>query len=452
MERPLAAASAPRPENARGVALHTITDVFGPHRRGAREAFDYRARHAKLDGRDRAFAMELAYGAIKMRRLLDWYLEPYLRDREKPLPSIIAEILRLGAHQLRVMRGVEAHAAVFESVGLARRFGHTGTAGLVNAVLRRLSEDTREPLPEQFERHHDYLGTRYSFPTWIVSLWESRFGSGEIEAMLQGANEPALISLRVDRLRLTRSAAIERLAGAGVQASLSPFVADAINLEHGAPDGFIEQFDDWRVQSESAAMPVDLLDPRPGEHVLELCAGRGNKTLALVWRMNDEGSIEAVEIDPRACEVARGALAAVGSRAATVIAGDGTVERERESVDAVLLDAPCSGLGLLGRHAEARWFKQPEDGARLAPLQSQLLDAAARAVRTGGRLVYSVCSTDERECESIVKPFLALNPAFVRAELPERYGPVRTELGDVLVAPGLGRRDGFYVAALQRIR
>jgi 16S rRNA (cytosine967-C5)-methyltransferase len=131
--------------SAREVALAVERDVFGPSQRGARDALDYRSRRAGLDERDRNFAMELAYGAIKMRRLLDWYLEPYVGKRDKPLPPAIAEILRLGAYQLRLMGGVATRAAVYESVALARKFGHKGTAGLVNAVLRRIAEDGREP-------------------------------------------------------------------------------------------------------------------------------------------------------------------------------------------------------------------------------------------------------------------------------------------------------------------
>jgi 16S rRNA (cytosine967-C5)-methyltransferase len=432
----LHAASKPR-ISAREVALAVVRDVFGPQRRGAREALDYRARHGGLDERDRAFATGLSYGAIKMRRLLDWYLEPYVGSRPKPLPPAIEEILRLGTFQLRLMPGVETHAAVFESVGLAKKFGHRGTAGLVNAVLRRVAEDGREPEAARFERRNDFLAVRYSMPTWIANAWEERFGSERLEPILAGVDEPALISLRADRARLSREAALERLRAAGIPASPSDAVADVVNLDRGAPEGFIERFDDWMLQSESAVIPVEVLDPRPGETVLDLCSGRGNKTLAIASRMRDDGRITAVEIDPRKCEVARRAAADAGLTSVGVVQADATTF-DAEPSDAVLLDAPCSGLGILGRQAEARWRKSPDDPSRLRRLQTALMARAAGAVRPGGRLVYSVCTTDPRECEDVVDDLLAAHADFKRSR------------DDVLVTPGIDRRDGFFVASLER--
>lgn len=445
----LRADSAPRPDGAREVALRAIRDVFGPSHRGAREALDYRARRAQLDARDRAFATELAYGAIKMRRLLDWYLAPYVGARKDDLPGPIAEVLRLGAYQLRLMGGVQPHAAVNESVSLARRVGHRGTAGLVNAVLRRLAEDGREPQPAEFSSPLDYLATRWSLPTWIVAHWERRFGDDVLQAIVEGVDAPALVSLRVDSRRLSREAALARLLEAGIAAHPSALAGDVVNLETGGPEGLIDAHDDWTLQSESAATAVDVLDPQPGETVIDLCSGRGNKTLALAQRMRDDGRIEAVELDARKCGVAREALAAAGLRSAIVLEGDARVPRETRA-DAVLLDAPCSGLGILGRHPEARWRKSPEDPERLAADQRAMLSAAAAAVRPGGRIVYSVCTTDVREGEEVVDALLAERPDVARAAFPARYAPYVRASGDVLIAPGIERRDGFFVAALTR--
>lgn len=434
---PAPSSTSSKSAGAREVALQTVRDVFGDLKRGAREAFDYRTRRAGLDPRDRAFAMELAYGSIKMRRLLDWYLEPYVGARAKTLPPTILEVLRLGAYQLRAMGGVETHAAVFESVGLARKFGHRGTAGLANAVLRRLSEDGREPQPADFPSRNEFLATRFSMPTWIVNHWKERFGPDALEAILSGVDQPALISLRLDLRRLTREAALERLAVAGVSAVASSRAADVVNLARGAPDGFIERFADWTLQSEAAAMAVEALDPRPGEHVIELCSGRGNKTLAIAARMHDRGRIEAIEIDPRKCELLRRALDEAEIRSVEVIEGDATQPRET-TADAILVDAPCSALGILGRQPEARWRKLPGDPCRLAVTQNALLAAAVQSLRAGGRLVYSVCTTDRRESEDVVDALLAAHPELRRAR------------PDMLAMPGIDRGDGFFAAVLER--
>ncbi|HXP93402.1 MAG TPA: transcription antitermination factor NusB [Candidatus Binatia bacterium] len=434
---PAASSASSKRTDAREVALQVARDVFGGPRRSARESLDYRARRADLDPRDRAFAMELAYGSIKMRRLLDWYLEPYVGARAKTLPPAIAEVLRLGAYQLRVMGGVEKHAAVFESVGLARKFGHRGTAGLVNAVLRRVAEDEREPKPDDFADRNEYLSVRYSLPTWIVRHWEERFGADRLEQIVDGVNQPALISLRVDLGRLSRQAALERLFAVGVAAHPSSLASDVVNLERGAPDGFIERFDDWTLQSESAAIAVDVLDPQPGEHIIELCSGRGNKTLAIATRMHDRGRVEAIEIDARKIEPARRMLAEAGIHCVEVIEGDATQSRSNMA-DAILVDAPCSALGILGRQPEARWRKSPEDPARLAEAQRAMLTAAVSSLGPGARLVYSVCTTDRRECEDVVDAVLGSDAQLRRAH------------PDLLTAPGIERRDGFFVALLER--
>lgn len=428
---------------AREVALQVVRDVFGPHPRGAREALDYRLRKAALEPRERAFATELAYGAIKMRRLLDFELEPYVGERAKTLPQPIAEILRLGTYQLRAMHGVEAYAAVSESVGLARKYGHKGTAGLVNAVLRRVaSEPPREPDPE----------TRASLPSWIVAHWRERFGEERLPAILAGVNAPAAAAVCVDLRHADVDEARRALGEAGIASTPSAFARDVLVLDREAGIGDVERLANhrWHLHAEAAAFPVDLLDPRPGERIVELCSGRGNKTLQLASRTNDAGTILAVDDDEKKIARAAERLEAAGAGSVAIVRADATAMQAAPDADRVLLDAPCSGLGILGRQPEARWRKRPEDPLRMQAVQRKLLEAASRSVKPGGALVYAVCSTDRREAEDVVDPFLAAHPEFARAALPERYAPFGTAAGDVLVPPGIDGRDGFYVARLDR--
>ena len=438
--------------SARNVAFAVIRDVFGPEARGAAESLDRHLRKSSLDARDRAFVTELAYGTIERRRWLDWQLEPYLGARAAKLPQMIAEILRLGTYQLRAMR-VHEYAAVSESVQLARRFGHPGTAGLVNAVLRRVSTDPERPVTTaDFPSTDDVLGTQASLPTWLVRMWRERFGDERLAAILDGVNAPAATGLSIDRRRGTRDAVIADLAEHGIAAIPSPFAADAIVVTAAVPAPALREAlgDRAELHAEAACFPVDLLDPQPGERILEMCSGRGNKTLQLAGAIGDRGTIVAIDTDARKvtraqARLAEAGIASVESRVADASALDGS-----ETFDAILVDAPCSGIGIVGRAPEARWRKSPDDGARLAPLQRSLADAAARALAPGGRLVYAVCSTDRREGEGVIEPFLAAHAEFARAPLPERYAPFATASGDVLVAPGIEGRDGFYIAVLRR--
>jgi 16S rRNA (cytosine967-C5)-methyltransferase len=432
--------------SARELALAVVRDVFGPERRGAQAAFDVRARKSGLDARDLSFAAELAYGSIKARRLLDWYLAPYLAGRDKPLPDAIREILRLGAYQLRCMGGVDAHAAVFETVNLALRHGHRGTAGLVNAILRKLSVEPSPP-PERasFASEADYLATAFSLPTWVVTQWQRSFGPA-LPTILAGVNAPPQRAVRVNALRASVDAAAAALTANGARTRVSAFVPEVLIVDSGnASDDDAAR---WALQGEAASMPVDLLAPRAGETVLELCSGRGNKSVQIAARMADAGRLHCVEIDARKVAQLRERLTQAGAGIAAVVEGDARGV-DVPQADAVLLDAPCSGLGILGRHPEARWRKSVDDPPRLAALQSELLAAAAARVAPGGRLVYSVCSTDPREGRDVVNAFLSEAGEFARAPLPERYAALAAD-GDVLVPPGIEGRDGFFIASLLR--
>jgi 16S rRNA (cytosine967-C5)-methyltransferase len=438
--------------SARNVAFAVIRDVFGPDARGAAESLDRHLRKSDLDARDRGFVTELAYGTIERRRWLDYQLEPYLGAKAAKLPQMIAEILRMGTYQLRAMR-VHEYAAVSESVQLARRYGHAGTAGLVNAVLRKVSTDPeRQVLDVDFEHPDDALAVRASLPTWIVRMWRERFGDERLHAILAGINLPAATGLSIDRRRATRDEVIARLAEHGISAVASPFAVDAVVVTTAVPAPALREAlgDRAELHAEAACFPVDLLDPQPGTRILEACCGRGNKTMQIASAVNDDATIVAVDTDERKIARNEARLAAAEITSVKLRAGDATAFDGSEMFDAVLVDAPCSGLGIIGRQPEARWRKSPEDAARLVPLQRDLVDAAARALVTGGRLVYAVCSTDPREGEGVIEPFLAAHADFAREPLPERYAPFATSAGDVLVPPGIDGRDGFYIAVMRR--
>lgn len=440
---------------ARDVALQTVRDVFpAPPQnveRGAQEALDYRAQKANLDARDRAFATELAYGAIKMRRTLDWYLQPFIGGRDQPLPPVIREVLRLAVYELIYTRP-DVHATVFEWVNVAKRYGHRGVANLVNAVLRSfLRDQPLEPSRESFESEEEYLGTRYSLPTWLVRQWQTVFGE-RAEAICQAVNAPAATAVAVNGTKTTAFELLERFAADKVEAEPSKWVGDSLLVHDGA---YVRRKEasakgEWWIQSESSAMPVDVMNPQPGETVLDVCSGRGNKALQTASRMQGEGTLMCIEREERKAAVLQKRLQEAGFAAAAIV-GDAAqpVLPEGRRFDRILIDAPCSGIGVVGRHPEARWKKQPGDGERLASTQRAILESIAPAAFEGGALVYAVCSTDPRETVEVVDAFLA-GGQFERGLIPASYEPFLTERGDVLIPPGIEGRDGFYIARLER--
>lgn len=436
---------------ARELALGVVRDVFPPPgsnaiERSAQAAFDYRARRSQLSDRDRAFAAELAYGAIKMRRTLDWYLEPFIGGRE--LPPVVREILRLATYELVYTRAAE-HATVFEFVNLAKRSSHRGLANLVNAVLRSLVRaKPSEPVRASFESDDEYLAMRYSLPTWLVRQWREVCGE-ELEAICAAVDEPARAAIVVNALKCTTQEAAARLRSDGIVAEASAYVPESLLVERGSLSGATGD-GCWWPQSESSAMVVDVLGPQPGEAILDVCSGRGNKALQIGARLAGQGSLCCIECDARKVATLEQRLGQAGI-AAALVTGDATAGLlpPGKQFDRVLLDAPCSGVGVVGRHPEARWKKQGGDGERLALTQRALLESTAPYVYPGGALVYAVCSTDPRETTEVIDWFLA-RQNFERGLIPSPYESFLTEEGDVLVPPGLAGRDGFYIARIER--
>lgn len=436
---------------ARELALAVVRDVFpapGTHaiERTAQASFDYRARRSRLSERDRAFAVELAYGAIKMRRALDWHLEPFVTHPD--LPPAVREILRLATFELVYTRADE-HATVFEFVNLAKHLSHRGLGNLVNAVLRSLLRaKPAEPLRDTFANEDDYLGTRYSLPTWLVRQWREVFGEA-LETICAAVNQPAQVAIVVNTLKNSIEEFADRLRARGVTNEHSAYVSESLLVGRGSIPS-ANGSGDWWMQSESSAMAVDVLGPQPGEAILDVCSGRGNKALQIGARLSEQGELACIEVDARKTSALERRLTEAGI-AAAIVTGDAASDLlpHDRFFDRVLVDAPCSGTGVVGRHPEARWKKQDSDGERLALTQRALLEQAARHVYPGGALVYAVCSTDRRETTEVIDWFLA-EQNFERGLIPVAYRPFLTPDGDVLVPPGIEGRDGFYIARVER--
>lgn len=437
---------------ARDVALQVVRDVFPVQgaERGAQEALDYRLRKGGLDARDRAFATMLAFGAIKMRRTLDWYLAPYIGDRAKPLPPVIAEIARMAVFELR-FTSAQQHAVVSEWVNLAKIYGHRGTAGLVNAVLRGfLRDNPAAPQPQDFANEDDYLGAAFSYPTWLVRRLRETFGAEELPQILESCNAPAQSAVVVNRARTTREEVASWFTQRGATAQPSDIAEDALlvsdaSLAHASEP---EASGAWWVQSETSAMVADVVNAQPGEAIADVCSGRGSKALQSAARLKGDGTLICIEQDARkAASLERRAQDA--QLPVALIIGDATAPILQQRFDRILVDAPCSGIGVIGRHPEARWRKRPEDGERLALTQRALLEALVPHLYEGGAIVYAVCSVDKRETIDVIEWFTRTHNV-QRGLIPARLSEFETEAGDVLVPPGRGGRDGFFVARLER--
>jgi 16S rRNA (cytosine967-C5)-methyltransferase len=414
---------------------------------------DRKLAESDLLDNDRRLVTQIVQGTLRQQRRLDYVLDHLLQGPRPELPVWIRLCLRMGAFQLLFLDRVPRHAAVDETVALARKYGHPGTAGLVNAVLRRLPEALSEiTFPDPEIDLVTALGVLESHPDWIVSRWLKRYGREEAEALLRADNQPATVTIRVNRRRTQPQALMRLLRRQGVLVApgrLSPY---CLRLEPGAPVFTLPAFHTglFTVQDEAESLVVPLLNPRPGERVLDLCAGPGGKLGHILEWSRGEAQAVGVEIAPARLRKVEEMLVRLHEHAVLVVA-DGRQFGRPGSFDRVLVDAPCSGLGVLRRRADARWRKTPDLFAEMVPLQAELLDRAAELTTQEGVLVYSVCSFEPEECGEQVAAFLRRHPEWA----VERPGPgvnqdVVTKQGWIEVRHDRWDTDAVFAVRLRR--
>ena len=401
-------------------------------------------------------ALALVAGVSRWRRWLDWSLDRYLRRPIASLDAPLRQALRIGAYELLVEEK-PAHAAVSEAVSVARAFTNKGSAGLVNAVLRKVAaaRDAGDPFEPASGDAADDLATRHSHPTWMVRRWRRAWGDDATRALLEADNAIPRYTLRANRLATTPEALLEDLRAAGAEPEPSIWAGDAITVGRLGPvlkAGMLAR-GACAVQDEAAVLVVGVLDPQPGESVLDGAAAPGGKAIYAAERMQNRGRVVAVDLHKAKTDLIRTAAEAHGASIVEPLAADLRTWETDETFDRVLLDAPCSGTGVLAKRADLRWRRTPEDLAELTALQDALLDAAARRVRPGGLLVYSTCSLEPEENEERVAAFLARTPDFEHEPVGEAVPDVmRTPEGNYAALPHVHGTDGAFAARLRRSR
>ncbi|MFQ5881767.1 MAG: 16S rRNA (cytosine(967)-C(5))-methyltransferase RsmB [Candidatus Methylomirabilales bacterium] len=446
-------APSPPPEgNPRRLALEILVRVERD-RAYANLLLDTRLSRERLTPRDRALVTELCYGVLRHRGAIDFLLSQVL---DRPLAAVdpdVRNLLRLGAYQLFYLTKVPTYAAVNETVRLA---GKSRTA-FVNAILRAL--ERRGWLQEEELPADPVLrwSVQYSHPVWLVERWVKRLG-GEALQLMQANNQIPPVGIGWNPFR-GRAEDLERVFHrARLQWEASPWVPGFYRIRDGGRllASAVRDRGLFWVMDEAAALVVRLLDPQPGEQILDVCTGGGGKAALTAILMENRGEITALDVSPRALRRLQDASRRLGVRIVRPMRLDAreAAARFRGWADRVLVDAPCTGLGTVRRRPEIRWHREPADILRLADLQGTILDGAAGCLRSGGILVYAVCSGEPEEGEEVIAKFLARHPAFSREETPPsffREGRASLLLGgSFLTWPHRHGTDGFFAARLRR--
>lgn len=415
-------------------------------------------RDDSLDTRDRAFISELVYGTVSRRLTLDWIISQFSKTKLKKISLRVLSILRLGVYQIMFLDRVPHAAACDTSVELAKKYAKE-SSGFVNGILRNISRSSAEiRMPENTGSAAYELSVKYSFPEFLVEDWLSTFGREFTEKILDSLLTRPDFYVRVNTLKTSTEAVVEELSKEGIGALPGRFLNEALILRNVSDISRIKAYTEGRitVQDESSMLAAKVLDPQPGETILDICAAPGGKTTHIAEYMKNEGRIAAWDIHEHKVRLIRNNAERLGVkiiepevRDALAPAGELAGKFHR-----VLADAPCSGTGIIRRKPDIKWHRETEDFGKLVELQQKILYNASRYVMPGGVLVYSTCSIDPRENSAVVNAFVKENPDFILEPINSLSGIIEdkkeTSEGMLNLYPHIDGTDGFFIARLKR--
>lgn len=387
-----------------------------------------------------AFVRQLVYGVLERKMTIDYYLEQLVKDGLGSLKNQELTILRMGVYQLGYMGSVPEYAAVNESVNLAKRYCKS-KAGLVNGVLREYQNRKNQmKLPSREEDEIRYLSVKYSYAPWIIELWLKYYSMEFTEALMQAGNERPPMTIRMNWLKVVKDDLIHALESRGFEVTRGKLCQDALNVRgSNLLESDLYKHGLFTPQDQSSMLVAEKLNPQHGDIIMDVCAAPGGKTTAIAERMNNTGKIIASDIyrrkldqvDKEACRLG---ITNIETRSWDATRVDSTMVSK---ADRVLVDAPCSGLGVVRRKPEIKYKERSDEMELLPKKQLAILSASSSYVKPGGTLVYSTCTINPEENEKVVTEFLKSNKGFSRVE--------RT-----LLLPNVNDTDGFFICVMRR--
>ena len=410
--------------------------------------------------RDRALITELTQGTVRYLLSLDHTIQSNLDRPDLSLPLPVTTALRLGAYQLIHLHRIPAHAAVKETVQIIKDSRYRRFSALVNAVLRKISRKGPSPIPTQEADPMRHMELATSTPRWLVEHLVVLCGRKRTMQILQALNRTPPLTLRVNTSRISRDKLMEEFHQQGIEVSPGKLSKTAVRLEERAAPGELKPFKEGlcTVQDEGAQLIAGLLTPEPGLKILDACAAPGGKTGHLDQWMEGLGLIVAADRSHKRLRMMSDSLGRLGAAGVQLLAADLTAASSpfQENVfDRVLLDAPCSGTGVLRRHPEGKWKKDPVTISRMTLLQEDLLISAFRTLKKGGRLLYTTCSLLSEENEDVVDRFFDQYDNVVHLDLRKVFPNMRLDVfntrGDLRLWPDVHECDGFYACLMEKV-
>ena len=388
------------------------------------------------------FVRELVYGVLENKLLLDYYIDQLVNSGADSLRASDRTILRMGIYQLGYMDSVPEYAAVNESVILAKRYCK-GRDGFVNGVLRNyLNCKFTIKLPDRTEDEIKYLSIKYSYQPWIIKLWMEQYKVEFVEDMLEAGNETPQNTIRLNWLRIMKKDLIQQLEDRGYQVEPGAVCQNALYVKGSELLGTeLYKHGLFSVQDESSMLVAEKLDPKHGDVVMDVCAAPGGKTMAIAERMNNTGAIIASDIYRRKLDIIdkeakRLGVTNVETRSLDATRVDSSMVQK---ADKVLVDVPCSGLGVVRRKPEIKYKEKTEEMDLLPKKQLAILSASSQYVKPGGTLLYSTCTINPYENQRVIASFLQKNPSFKKEEA-------------IQLLPHINKTDGFFICVMKKTK
>lgn len=439
--------------NVRQVALQILHDI-DIKQAYANIALANALNRNKLSNQDRRFLTELVYGTTKAWGTIDWIMSCYVDRPLVKIPPIIRNILRLGLYQLFFLDRVPASAACNQSVELAKHFGHVGTAKFVNAVLRTAVRDPQKAaFPSREQDLIRHLELTYFHPQWLVKRWVDRLGAEAAEKLLAENNLSPRLSFRTNTLITTRNDAIKQLTSEGIQCVASNWTPEGIVCQEVTALSSVTALTQGlvQVQDESSMLVGHVVKPQPGEFVIDACGAPGGKSTHMAALMENKGRLISVDLFEHKLKLTRDNASRLGITCLETLQMDAVNLSDKFSAmaDRVLVDAPCSGLGVLRRKPDSRWRKTESQLRDLPNLQLAIINSASACLKPGGILVYSTCTTEPEENEMVIRRFLSAHADFT-LESAGAYLPQPRKEEMIQLWPHIDHVDGFFIARMKK--
>ncbi|MDD3198895.1 MAG: 16S rRNA (cytosine(967)-C(5))-methyltransferase RsmB [Eubacteriales bacterium] len=386
-----------------------------------------------------AFVRELVYGVLENKIYIDYLISRFIKTQVENMKTSDITVLRMGIYQLKFMDSVPAYAAVNESVDLAKKFCR-GREGFVNGVLRSFIRSGNDvELPDR-SKEVEYLSVKYSYEPWIVELWLEQYDVDFVEELLTAGNASPDMVIRVNTLKTSREDLKARITAKGYTANEGLLCKQALHVKGtGILEGKLYKSGMFSVQDESSMSVVDILDPQPNELIMDVCAAPGGKSLAAAEKMRNKGRIIARDIYRRKLSIIENESERLGVKSIETTVWDAArVDSAMiEKADRVLVDAPCSGLGVVRRKPEIKYKKMTSEIIELPLKQLAILSASSQYVKPGGVLVYSTCTISPDENQKVIRDFLKKNPNYIIEQ-------------EMQLLPNVDNTDGFFICKMKK--